>query len=455
MPNALAIGVAERVITPPVGTSLAGYFHDRKSTAVRDDLFAKALAASDGDETVVLIACDLIAISNELSGQARELIEKRAGVRGSHVMVSATHTHTGPDVRGGRVVPRNDEWFAQAPGLLADAACEALDTQRPAALWVGRGREEGLAFNRRFRLPDGTEQFGTGGDPATVVGPAGPTDPELGVVKFADGNGEPFGLLVSYTLHIDVMGGTEISADYPGVLAQVVRSVYGPGTWCAFINGAAGNINHVDYSGTSPWPTKGPEKSRQIGRALGGHAVNIAEKAWPSTTARVGAEQQHLELAYHPIDEFVKGYARRVHGKPEADRNWVEKEFLSAMERWEKSGQAVSVEVQVLRIGDVALVGIPGELFVEWGLEIKKWSPIPFTLIVEQANESRGYLATWEALRRTGYEATPFVGTQLAPGAGQAIADAAFVMLRELADPLPGSRDAGNVRPPIEWGGPT
>jgi neutral ceramidase len=455
MPNALTIGVAERVITPPVGTSLAGYFHDRKSTAVRDDLFAKAVAASDGDETVVLIACDLIAISDELSGQARELIEKRAGVPGSHVMVSATHTHTGPDVRGGRVVPRNDEWFAQAPGLVADAACEALDAQRPAALWVGRGREEGLAFNRRFRLPDGTEQFGTGGDPATVVAPAGPTDPELAVVKFADENGEPFGLLVNYTLHIDVMGGTEISADYPGVLTQVVRAVYGPETWCAFINGAAGNINHVDYSGRSPWPTKGPEKSRQIGRALGGHAVSVAEKAWPSTTMRVGAEQRRLELAYHPIDEFVKRYARRVHAKPEADRNWVEKEFLSSMERWEKSGQAVSVEVQVFRIGDVALVGTPGELFVEWGLEIKKWSPFPFTLVVEQANQSHGYLATWEALRRTGYEATPFVGTHLAPGAGQAIADAAFVMLRELADPLPGNRDGANVRPPVEWGGPT
>ncbi|MFQ6096346.1 MAG: hypothetical protein ACE5O2_01380 [Armatimonadota bacterium] len=454
MSNALSIGVAERVITPPVGTSLAGYFHDRKSTAVRDDLFAKALVASDEEETVVLIACDLIAISEELSGRAREIIEQRLGVPGSHVMISATHTHTGPDVRGGRRIPRNEEWFAKAPSLLADAACEASDNSRDASLWLGRGHEEGLAFNRRFRLPDGTEQFGTGGDPANVVGPAGPTDPELIVAKLADEGGEPFGLLVNYTLHIDVLGGNEISADYPGVMTQVVRSVYGPETWCAFVNGAAGNINHVDYSGRSPWPTKGAEKSRQIGRALGGHAVNVAEKALPSRTSRVGARQRLLRLSYHPIDDFVKGYARRVRQKPEDERNWVEKEFLKSMGTWEKEGHVADVEVQVLRIGDAVLVGTPGELFVEWGLEIKQWSPMPFTFVVEQANQSHGYLATWEALRRAGYEATPFVGTQLAPGAGQAIADAAFVMIRELADPLP--RDVGDERigAPAEWGGP-
>ncbi len=433
MPVRLKIGAAERIITPPVGTSLAGYFHDRKSTAVRDDLLAKAVVADDGENVVALIACDLIGIPDELSRAARRLIRRRVGIPEGNIMISATHTHTGPEVRAGRMVPRNDEWFAEAPGLLAAAACEAFERRRPARLWLGRGQEEGLAFNRRFRMEDCSEQFGTSEDPRSVLGPAGPTDPELGVIKITRGRRDPFAVIVNYTLHIDVMGGVEISADYPGHITEVVRAVYGPDTICLFINGATGDINHVDYSGKSPWPRKGPAKSTQIGRALGGHAVNIAEKAYPGKSREVGAARELLKIPYHPVTPELQQWERELRRKPKKKLTTNEERFLRGIAAWDKDGQVADVEVQAVRLGDAVFVGLPGEPFCVWGFELKKWSPFPYTFIAEQSNQSHGYIATWEAVGRGGYEAIPFVGTHLARGAGQTMVDAAFKLVRSLA----------------------
>ena len=106
---------------------------------------------------------------------------------------------------------------------------------------------------------------------------------------------------------------------------------------------------------------------------------------------------------------------------------------MKRVREYEKEGQCAEVEIQALRIGDAVFVAVPGEYFVEWGLEIKKWSPMPFTIIAELANDWFGYIPTWEALRRGGYEATPIMSCQLRSGAGQFMADAAFRLIRELS----------------------
>ena len=429
MAHELMAGSAEQCITPPLGTGLAGYFHNRPSTAVRDDLMTKALVVENDGTSVALVACDLIATSGELTAGVRERVAERAGIDGSRVLVCATHTHTGPDVRGSRIVPRNEEWFATLADRVADAVCMAQDRKRPAQLFIGRAQEEGLAFNRRFRLPDGTETFGTAG--GTAVGVAGPTDPDLTVLKFADENGEPFAIVSNYSLHIDVMGGTEISADYPGIMTEALRAVYGPDLMHLFVQGACGNINHVQYIGESFVPKKGPVKSRQIGRALGGAVVNCAEKAPPSESARVACASEIVPIPYYPMNERVLAMLEEAKAKKEPSTR--DTFFIKRVESYDLDGKEADVEVQALRIGHSAVVAVPGEYFVEWGFEIKKWSPMPYTFIAEQANDWFGYIPTWEALERGGYEATPIMSSQLAPGAGQTIADTAFRLLRELA----------------------
>lgn len=426
MSEEMLVGAAEVVITPPVGTELAGYFHPRVSEGVIADLKAKAIVAGDGAERVVMVACDLIAMTGKISGAAREKIEAATGIAGERVMICSTHTHTGPELRPNRPIARNEEWIATLPGLIADAAIEAAANQRQCVMSVGSEWEEGLAFNRRFRYGDGTEQFGVHGDGSEVVGPAGPIDPELGVVKFCEEAGaDPFAMLCNYSLHIDVTGGNLISADFPAVMTELVRGVYGEDAIMLYVQGACGNINHVPYLMERPWPLKGVEKSRQVGRALGGKAICVAEKALPSQDTTVDAAQEILQVPKYPLDDVVEKALAEAKAASGPKPSGFHQRLLDIIDNYD-ADEVIPREVQAIRLGDVVFCSAPGEYFVEWGLEIKKWSPHPYTFIAELANDHVGYIPTFEAFRRGGYEATPIVSVISTPALGQMIADANF-----------------------------
>lgn len=421
----MLVGAAEVQITPPVGTELAGYFSPRVSEGVISELMAKAVVVGEGDDRIAIIACDLITMTAEVSGPARERIERETGIRGQRVLICSTHTHTGPELRPNRPIKRNEEWFVTLPGLIADAAIAAAGNQRPTIMSIGVDHEEGLAFNRRFRYKDGTEQFGVH-DEEQVVGPAGPTDPQLGVIKFCENEGDdPFAVIVNYSLHIDVTGGNLISADFPAVMTDLLRGVYGKDLVCLYVQGACGNINHVPYLMERPWPRKGVEKSKQVGRALGGKAACIVEKALPSVDTSVDAEQEILQVRKYPLDDVVEKRLQEARERVVGQPGGVHQRMLELIEKYD-ADEIIPREVQAVRIGDVVFCSAPGEYFVEWGLEIKKWSPHPYTFIAELANDSVGYIPTWEAFRRGGYEATPIVSVISTPALGQMIADANF-----------------------------
>ena len=159
-PATCRAGCAQQVITPPVGASLAGYFHDRVSETVRDDLYAKALVLDHEGTRIAIVACDLICVDAEFVDPAKRLIEEQLGIPPSHVLVCATHTHTGPEVRGNAVVPRMDAWVEGLPAKIAQAVGKAAESMFTATLRPGRTCAEGYSFNRLFRMEDGSEVFG-------------------------------------------------------------------------------------------------------------------------------------------------------------------------------------------------------------------------------------------------------------------------------------------------------
>ena len=430
MPETMLVGAAETDITPPVGTALAGYFEPRISEGVIYSLMAKAVIAGEGTDAVGIIACDLIGIPADLVAAAREKIEAATGIPGGHILICGTHTHTGPETRSkGRLIPINPQYIAALPGLIADAAIRAAGNRRACVLDIGTDRETGLAFNRRFRMRDGTEQFGPGPDLDDLAGVAGPTDPELGVLTFAVADEDPFAVIVNYALHIDVTSGSRISADYPAVITETIRATYGPDTIVLFVNGACGNINHVPYMMERAWPLSGVAKSRQIGRALGGKALCIAEKALPSVDQTVDCVQEILDVPVHPWDDVVE--KRLADAKSKEVPNFFEATLIEWAKDYNPTGSR-PIETQTIRLGDAVLCSAPGELFVEWGLEMKKWSPHPYTFVAELANDSVGYIPTWEAFRRGGYEATPIVSVVLTQALGQMVTDANFRSCQEL-----------------------
>ena len=224
----LRVGTSAVKITPPAGTPMAGYYFARGSEDVIDDLFAKVAVLDDGGTKVALVVCDLITLPRTTVLEARQLIEQQTGIPGSHVMMSATHTHTGPSLARDSVRDNQDggsgdparNYTLELPKRIAQAVVEAHGKLTPVTVSYAREHEHRLSFCRRFWMKDGTVGWNPGKLNPNIIRPVSPIDPEVGVVYFATADKKPLLTYVNFALHADTTGGSRISADYPGVLAS-------------------------------------------------------------------------------------------------------------------------------------------------------------------------------------------------------------------------------------------
>ncbi len=423
---AIRAGSARVEITPPLGTALAGYFSPRWSDRVEDPLYAKALVLESGGERIALVSCDVICMPADVADPARELIEQRTGIPGGNVLICATHTHTGPEMRRGRtVIPANEEWLDTVPGLIADAVDAALADMFDAVLIPGRECEDRLGSNRLGRNPDGTEVFGKEG----AIGPAGPIDPELLAMSIRDHEGTVRAMIVNYAMHADTVGGSAISAGWPGRVASTLRSVYGEQCVTVFLQGTCGDINHNHWF-KSRWIGKGIQKATQMGRAMAGLAVNATELAEPLETGEIACIFRHEPVPYYTRDEAMRAEVEEKRAMEEKPGRW---DFIiQRFDEWEFDGKTAQLPIQVIRVGEVMIVGIPSEVFVEWGLEIKHWSPAKFTFVAELANDWFGYIPTTDQAHRGAYGALPLLSRRLEADGGRKMTDAVQVAMHDL-----------------------
>jgi len=186
----LRVGAAAVVITPPEGTPLAGYYGYRGSKNVLDDIHSKAIVLELGDTKAALVVCDLISLPRQVVTEARRQIEKATGIPGANVMISATHTHTGPvlnresslDELVGATSDLGRRYTERLPELIAKSVAEAHKKLTPVRASAVCGKEEGISFNRRFHMKDGTVSWNPAKRHPDIVKPAGPIDPEVGVI---------------------------------------------------------------------------------------------------------------------------------------------------------------------------------------------------------------------------------------------------------------------------------
>ena len=427
-PAQIRAGCAQEVITPPLGVLLAGYFHDRVARRVHDDLFARAVVIESQGERVALISCDLISMDGEIAERAKEIIEQETGIPADRVLISATHTHTGPELRQNHAMNPAEEWAGELPGKIFAAVRKAADGMFLSTLRPGRIEVKGYSFNRLFRMKDGSELFGR--RPAETVGVAGPIDPELQTLSLVDEQENLRALVVNFALHVDVIGGGSadfVSADWPGELAGNIAAVYGDEVVTVFLQGTAGDINHNPHDPTF-LPKRGPEKAMQLGRALAGAAMCAAERAEPMVEVPLSAKVETLSIPYYTREAAFMAELEALKKKPEPTP--FEQYIIKKGESWPYDGQDASVPVQTMRLGEVGLVALPAEIFVRIGLEIKHFSPAPFTFVVELANADVSiYVPTTDQAERGAYGAKPILSRWLCSDAGRRLADASQVML--------------------------
>lgn len=399
-------GAAIVDITPPLGGYLAGHFVSRASVGIHDPLLAAAMVISNGREKVAMIGCDLIAMDPAVCARTRELVRANTGIPADNVMVWATHTHAGPIMMPGGKDRRDEGWICTLPERLAGAVAEAHSRLAEGDLRVAVGRETTIAFNRRYLMRDGTTRTNPGVGNPDVVRSDGPTDPDVGCL-FAGPATAPSAILVNFACHLDVLGNGNhlISADYPYFMRETLAKAGFSGATVLFANGCCGNINHINVFAQTR--QGGFEHCRKMGQILAGEVLKcmVAPDSITSGEPVVGARREILELEYRPFTEKEIAGLRRIVADPEiAETDFRKINARGRLGRVEQGVTSQSTELQAFRVGDLAIVGIPAEYFVEYGLQIKAQSPARWTFLVELANDCVGYVPTVEGFRQGAYE---------------------------------------------------
>jgi hypothetical protein len=439
----LQAGVAVVDITPPVPFRMSGYFNERLSTGVKDPLHAKAIVLRQGNVSAALVFCDLIGIPREVSMKARDQANHATGIPRDHIAIAATHSHTGPLFFGElqrhfreRAVERHGsdplekvDYSAQLVSKIVTAIMDASAKLQPVEIQPGTAPEHGLSFNRRFHMRDGSVRFNPGVLNPDIIRPAGPIDPQVTAIWFTPINAaKPIAAIASFALHLDTVGGTEYSADYPKFAEDRLRTSFGPNLTLLFGAGTCGDINHIDVT------TRDRRTAAEIGRTLGDAITRTVDGVAPPPKG-----EAMLAVRSATIDVPLQKYSAEDIDAARKNMDLIggrELPFLdqvkacTIMDLQERGTESWPLEVQVFQLSrEAAIVTLPGEVFVELGLAIKAASPFATTLVIELTNDSPAYIPTQKAFAEGSYE---IVNSRIQPGGGEKMVEAAVRLLKEL-----------------------
>ena len=444
--NHLQAGFARVDITPMLGISLHGYYNVRLADGVLDPLQINALALSCQDQKTVLISIDHCGIGRPVADAYRKHISDMTGLPMEAIYIAATHTHTGPYIFHDSEDPLIQEYYQTVRRKIADAACLALADMKAAKMGYGVGNAPGIAFMRRYRMKDGSVRTNPGVNNPDIVAPIGQVDERVNVLRFDRENDSL--VLVNFGNHPDVVGGCKISADWPGFLRNTVEKTL-DNTKCVFFNGAQGDVNHVNVHPTGGAMNgmfmdfddvaRGYDHARYMGRVVAAGVLQIYDKVQYVDVDRIACLQRMICVpANLPAPEEM-AEARRIdelHNAGKDDQLPYEGMMLTTvvakaarMIRLEHGPESFEMPLSIVAIGNVAMVGIPGEPFSGVGWALKATQGWDMILPTCNTNTKEGYFPMMEAYQEGGYEAG---SSNFKAGVAELIIEEAQQMLAEL-----------------------
>ena len=438
----LSAGFSRAEITPEPGVLMPGYFKVRSVQGVLDPLEANALAFSDGETAALLIVIDCVDMPDVFAAEARRQIAAATKLHEAAILVHATHTHTGGDLRqtANRLLSPeiaaekkrlSEAYAAETIGTLVDLARRALADLRPARLSCGRSRAPRLSFGRRYRMKDGTVRTNPGVLNPDIVGAAGnPPDDEVQLLRI-DREGAASLAVLNFQTHPDVIGGEHVSADWPGFARRTFESALGGEVKCLLVNGTEGDVNHVcvnptpeEQKGLHPDfddVPRGYDHAKHMGAVIAGAALSCwyKTKNLEAGSIRFGARTVCVPSQRPRPEELPE--ARRIDSLHRAGRD-AELPYkgmdlttkVAAAERklaLENGPDNFDLPLSAFAIGTaVVFCGFPGEPFNDIGKEVKAKSPFGLTILSCLTNGDRGYFPFSDSYREGGYEAesSPF-----------------------------------------------
>jgi neutral ceramidase len=423
----LHVGFAETDITPKPGSQSPGGMNKRVLTAVLDRLKAVAMVVNSGDAAVALVGIDALFITAETTARARAAIEKGTKIRGDHVLIGASHTHSGGPVASCFECDADPDYLVFLGDKIAEAVVTAWSRLHDAEIGRGVGHEPAIAFNRRFLMRDGRQVTHPGKRNPQIVRSAGPIDPDVGVLAARAPGGQLMGLFVNFACHLTIGRGNGFSADYVFNLRETLREHFRrPDLPVGFLLGAAGDVTQVDN--LRPGREFGPEWAEFFGLALGAETIQAVERIEWKKEASVASVRTVVPIPIRSEEEVKRqGPALGLGSGAGADTIYERERELVAKERVERP--IVDCEVQAIRIGDLGIASNGAEFFCALGLDVKSASPFPATWVVSLANDWIGYVPTPSAYYAGGYEPRTARSAKLAPWAGQALVEGSLAAL--------------------------
>ncbi len=444
--NSLKAGFARVNVTPMMGIGMRGYFSKRSASGVLDDLEITALALSCGDERALLISMDICAIPRECAIAFKEHISETVSVPTQNIYIHATHTHTGPYLRKDTDDELEREYFRFVWHRMADVARFALDDLQCARMGWGVGCAPEIAFIRRYRMKDGSTRTNPGVGNPEIDRPVGEVDRRLGLLRFDRECGDHL-VLVNYGVHPDVITGCRISADWPGHLRREVEKAIADSR-CIVFNGAQGDVNHVkvhpdhepgeNMSDSGRW--QGYEHSRYMGRALAGTVMQVYDKARAADVASIRCRQKTIRVPANVPDAKDLPEAHRIHALYIAGRanelpctgmrNATVVGEAERMVALEHGPEAFDMDLSAVAIGNVVMIGIPGEPFTGIGKALKETEGWALVIPTCLTNGAHGYFPMKDSYDEGGYEAR---SSMFKAGVAELLIDEGKKLMAELA----------------------
>lgn len=443
-------GAATSNVTPPLGLSVAGHMRDRAIEHVHDELHARCLVIDDGTSQLAIVLVDSCMIPRDIFDAAKRIASDRTGISADHMLMAATHTHSAPCSTPVFQSDPDADYQAFLTQRIADGVVRANNNLVPAKIGWHSASVEDEVFNRRWKMKPGRvgqNPFGVDTDQAKMnpprasddlVEPWGPTDPEVSFIAVENIDGAPIALLANYSLHyVGGVPGNQVSADYFGVFAERIGELLNaegqdPPFVAMMSNGTSGDINNINFRSPAQ-PAQPYEKMRSVAE----NVASAVHEAYSAVSFESGvtldAAQVDIELGVRlPSEKEVISAQEIVAAVETPDMRALREIYARETILLSEYPTAVTVPIQVVRIGDLAIGAIPCEVFVEIGLQFKNTSPFADNFVIELANGYYGYLPTPDQHALGGYETWRARSSFLEVEASDKITEAMNGLVQEL-----------------------
>ncbi len=399
-------GAAAVDITPlELPVRVSGSFFEHTASEVQDRLHARCVVLDDGRERIAMAVVDNCVIPREVFDEAKHLAKVSTGIPLDRMLMSATHTHSGPALDGLLGSDGNMAYRAWLPGRIAEAVRAAGANLAPARIgWTVVHDTEHTHCRQWIRRPDRIEidPFGyrtirsmmhPGYQNPDYLGPAGPVDPDLSIVSVQSPDGRPIALLANYSMHY--VGAKPLSADYFGIFAAKVEEKIGPRDGgrpfvAMMSNGTSGDLHWMDYGQPRP---AAPPTHLSYAEMMADQVLRACEKISYHNWVPLRMSESAITLQIRPISDADLAKARALF-ETFKDRKPKTLPEVYAWQQVQLSevSPAHELKLQALAIGHLGIAAIPCEVFGITGLEIKARSPLTPTFTIELANGYDGYI---------------------------------------------------------------